>query len=57
MRIFRMIKEIAPIMRRQETGGTIINIGSANGFFGVPCASAYVSTKFALEGSYTVFEI
>lgn len=48
--IFRMIKEIAPIMRRQETGGTIINIGSANGFFGVPCASAYVSTKFALEG-------
>jgi short-subunit dehydrogenase len=37
-------------MRRQRTGGTIINIGSANGFFGVPCASAYVSTKFALEG-------
>src|ERR687888_114957 len=30
--------------------GTIINIGSANGFFGVPCASAYVATKFALEG-------
>jgi NAD(P)-dependent dehydrogenase (short-subunit alcohol dehydrogenase family) len=48
--IFRMIKEVAPIMRRQRTGGTIINIGSANGFFGVPCASAYVSTKFALEG-------
>jgi NAD(P)-dependent dehydrogenase (short-subunit alcohol dehydrogenase family) len=48
--IFRMIKEVAPIMRRQRKGGTIINIGSANGFFGVPCASAYVSTKFALEG-------
>jgi NAD(P)-dependent dehydrogenase (short-subunit alcohol dehydrogenase family) len=48
--IFRMIKEVAPIMRRQRTGGTIINIGSANGFFGAPCASAYVSTKFALEG-------
>jgi NAD(P)-dependent dehydrogenase (short-subunit alcohol dehydrogenase family) len=48
--IFRMIKEVTPIMRRQGTGGTIINIGSANGFFGVPCASAYVSTKFALEG-------
>jgi short-subunit dehydrogenase len=31
-------------------GGKIINIGSANGFFGVPCASAYVATKFALEG-------
>jgi short-subunit dehydrogenase len=45
-----MIKEVTPIMRRQRTGGTIINISSANGFFGVPCASAYVSTKFALEG-------
>jgi NAD(P)-dependent dehydrogenase (short-subunit alcohol dehydrogenase family) len=48
--IFRLIKEVAPVMRSQKTGGTIINIGSANGFFGVPCASAYVSTKFALEG-------
>lgn len=47
---FRTIKEVVPIMRRQRTGGTIINIGSANGFFGVPCASAYVSTKFASEG-------
>ena len=48
--ILRLIKEVAPIMRSQKTGGTIIIIGSANGFFGVPCASAYVSTKFALEG-------
>ena len=48
--IFRLIKEVAPVMRSQKRGGTIINIGSANGFFGVPCASAYVSTKFALEG-------
>jgi NAD(P)-dependent dehydrogenase (short-subunit alcohol dehydrogenase family) len=48
--IIRLIKEVAPVMRSQKTGGTIINIGSANGFFGVPCASAYVSTKFALEG-------
>jgi NAD(P)-dependent dehydrogenase (short-subunit alcohol dehydrogenase family) len=48
--IFRLIKEVAPVMRSQKTGGTIIIIGSANGFFGVPCASAYVSTKFALEG-------
>lgn len=48
--IFRTIREVVPIMRRQEDGGTIINIGSANGFFGVPCASAYVSSKFALEG-------
>jgi NAD(P)-dependent dehydrogenase (short-subunit alcohol dehydrogenase family) len=50
--IFRTIREVIPIMRRQveDGGGTIINIGSANGFFGVPCASAYVSSKFALEG-------
>jgi NAD(P)-dependent dehydrogenase (short-subunit alcohol dehydrogenase family) len=48
--IFRLIKEVAPVMRSQKTGGTIINVGSANSFFGVPCASAYVSTKFALEG-------
>jgi len=48
--VFRTIREATPIMRRQKTGGTIINIGSANGFFAVPCASAYVATKFALEG-------
>ena len=48
--LFRTIREIVPIMRGQTTGGNIINIGSANGFFGVPCASAYVATKFALEG-------
>ena len=48
--VFRMIKEVIPIMRKQGAGGSIINIGSPNGFFGVPCASAYVSTMFALEG-------
>jgi NAD(P)-dependent dehydrogenase (short-subunit alcohol dehydrogenase family) len=48
--VFRTISEVTPIMRRQKAGGTIINIGSANGFFGVPCASAYVATKFVLEG-------
>jgi NAD(P)-dependent dehydrogenase (short-subunit alcohol dehydrogenase family) len=48
--VFRTIKEVVPIMRKQLERGTIINIGSANGFFGVPCASAYVATKFALEG-------
>jgi NAD(P)-dependent dehydrogenase (short-subunit alcohol dehydrogenase family) len=50
--VFRTIKQVVPIMRNQRstTGSTIINIGSANGFFGVPCASAYVATKFALEG-------
>lgn len=48
--VFRTIKEVVPIMRKQLERGIIINIGSANGFFGVPCASAYVATKFALEG-------
>jgi NAD(P)-dependent dehydrogenase (short-subunit alcohol dehydrogenase family) len=48
--IFRTVREIVPIMRNQQTGGIIINIGSANGFFGVPCNSAYAATKFALEG-------
>lgn len=28
----------------------MVNIGSANGFFGAPCISAYAATKFALEG-------
>jgi len=48
--VFRTIKEVVPLMRRQTAGGNIINIGSANAFFGVPCVSAYVATKFALEG-------
>jgi NAD(P)-dependent dehydrogenase (short-subunit alcohol dehydrogenase family) len=48
--IFRTIRETVPIMRNQQSGGTVINIGSANGFFGAPCNSAYAATKFALEG-------
>ncbi|MPZ08146.1 MAG: SDR family NAD(P)-dependent oxidoreductase [Nitrososphaeraceae archaeon] len=48
--IFRTIREVIPIMRKQSIGGTIINIGSANGFFGASCISAYAATKFALEG-------
>ncbi len=37
-------------MRKQTEGGTIMNIGSINDFICSPCASAYVATKFALEG-------
>jgi NAD(P)-dependent dehydrogenase (short-subunit alcohol dehydrogenase family) len=48
--VYRTIKEVIPIMRKQAGGGTIINIGSVNGFVASPCASAYVATKFALEG-------
>jgi NAD(P)-dependent dehydrogenase (short-subunit alcohol dehydrogenase family) len=48
--VYRTIKEVIPIMRKQAGGGTIVNIGSVNGFVASPCASAYVATKFALEG-------
>jgi NAD(P)-dependent dehydrogenase (short-subunit alcohol dehydrogenase family) len=36
-------------MRRQKSG-TIVNISSGAGRFGFPTGSAYVSTKFAVEG-------
>jgi NAD(P)-dependent dehydrogenase (short-subunit alcohol dehydrogenase family) len=36
-------------MRRQKSG-IIVNISSALGRFGFPITSAYVSTKFAIEG-------
>jgi short-subunit dehydrogenase len=45
----RMIKEILPIMRKQKNG-IIINVSSISGIIGIPASSAYVSTKFALEG-------
>jgi NAD(P)-dependent dehydrogenase (short-subunit alcohol dehydrogenase family) len=45
----RLIKAIVPIMRKQRNG-TIVNISSMVGRFGVPLNSAYVSSKFALEG-------
>ena len=45
----RLIKAIVPIMRKQRNG-TIVNISSMVGRFGVPLNAAYVSSKFALEG-------
>lgn len=47
--VIRMIKEILPIMRKQKNG-IIINVSSMSGIIGIPATSAYVSTKFALEG-------
>jgi NAD(P)-dependent dehydrogenase (short-subunit alcohol dehydrogenase family) len=35
---------------RKQRSGRIINIGSGNGVLGFPGISAYVSTKFAVEG-------
>jgi len=45
----RVTQHVLPIMRAQR-GGTIVNISSGVGRFGLPGMSAYVSTKFAMEG-------
>jgi NAD(P)-dependent dehydrogenase (short-subunit alcohol dehydrogenase family) len=47
--VVRVIKEILPIMRNQRHG-IIVNISSVAGRIGFPLTSAYVSSKFALEG-------
>src|SRR5215469_3201945 len=47
--VIRMTQTVLPIMRKQNSG-IIVNISSAVGRFGFPITSAYVSTKFAIEG-------
>ncbi len=47
--IVKIIQEVAPIMRNQKSG-IIVNISSVVGRMGLPGSSAYISTKFALEG-------
>jgi NAD(P)-dependent dehydrogenase (short-subunit alcohol dehydrogenase family) len=47
--IIRIIQEVAPIMRKQNSG-IIVNISSVAGRMGLPASPAYISTKFALEG-------
>jgi NAD(P)-dependent dehydrogenase (short-subunit alcohol dehydrogenase family) len=47
--IVRIIQEVSPIMRKQNSG-IIVNISSVVGRMGLPGSPAYVSTKFALEG-------
>lgn len=45
----RVMKAVLPIMRKQRSG-TIVNVSSIGGKIGVPLNSAYVGSKFALEG-------
>jgi NAD(P)-dependent dehydrogenase (short-subunit alcohol dehydrogenase family) len=47
--VIRVTQMVLPIMRKQGSG-RIINISSGAGRFGYPGGSAYVSSKFALEG-------
>jgi len=47
--VFRVTKAVLPHMRKQH-GGSIINISSIAGRIALPMYSAYVSTKFAIEG-------
>lgn len=47
--LIRVTQAVLPTMRKQRSG-RILNISSGNGIFGFPGASAYVSTKFAVEG-------
>ncbi|MGH1568441.1 MAG: SDR family oxidoreductase [Nitrosopumilus sp.] len=47
--IVRIIQEVAPIMRNQNSG-IIVNISSVAGRMGLPGSTAYISSKFALEG-------
>jgi NAD(P)-dependent dehydrogenase (short-subunit alcohol dehydrogenase family) len=47
--LIRTTQAVLPMMRKQKSG-IIVNISSGAGRFGFPGGSAYVSTKFAVEG-------
>ena len=47
--LMRTTQAVLPIMRKQKSG-IIVNISSGAGRMGYPGRSAYVSTKFAVEG-------
>src|SRR5215213_658577 len=47
--LIRTTQAVLPIMRKQKSG-VIVNISSGAGRFGYAGASAYISTKFAVEG-------
>jgi NAD(P)-dependent dehydrogenase (short-subunit alcohol dehydrogenase family) len=47
--IIRVMQAVLPTMRKQKQG-IIVNVSSIAGRIGFPVTSAYISTKFALEG-------
>jgi len=47
--LIRTTQAVLPVMREQKSG-IIVNISSGAGRFGYPGGSAYVGTKFAIEG-------
>jgi NAD(P)-dependent dehydrogenase (short-subunit alcohol dehydrogenase family) len=47
--LIRVTQTVLPIMRERQSG-IIVNLSSGAGIFGYPGGSAYVSTKFAVEG-------
>ena len=50
--VIRVTQHVLPIMRSKHNGGggIIVNVSSVNGHVPFPVISAYVATKFALEG-------
>jgi NAD(P)-dependent dehydrogenase (short-subunit alcohol dehydrogenase family) len=50
--VIRVTQHVLPIMRnlQNSSGGIIVNVSSINGLIPFPVISAYVGTKFALEG-------
>src|SRR5215831_20951671 len=47
--VIRVTQAVLPLMRKQKSG-IIVNISSGAGKIAIPVQSAYVSTKFAIEG-------